>query len=258
MKIAISVVVKSILFFVFFVVSVGLLFPPDSLPPVFWRFFAELIPMLIIMVVTLLFWFIDKRRFKLHLVDRPLYGTGVGIVSGILWLGGTIAILMILGALRFENSNHVELIGVWILAVFFNVVMQELLVRGYLYQMIKFRYNKLVATIVTTVLFTALHGQAFETGIVSVLNVLTMSLFMSVLLEYTNSLVAPIVIHFLWNALGAVILGSVSLAPDYPNLLNPVFTGHTILVGSNGKIEDSIVVLVLNLVLMVYFLSRKK
>lgn len=36
--------------------------------------------------------------------------------------------------------------------------MQELLVRGYLYQMLKQKHNIVAATIVTTALFTALHG----------------------------------------------------------------------------------------------------
>ena len=39
-------------------------------------------------------------------------------------------------------------------------------------------------------------------------SVITMSLFVTAVLEYTESLVAPIVIHFLWNG--------VSLAEEYP------------------------------------------
>ena len=49
--------------------------------------------------------------------------------------------------------------------------MQELLVRGYLYQMIKTKHNIIAATIVSTALFTFMHGGAFEAGIIPVLNV---------------------------------------------------------------------------------------
>lgn len=94
--------------------------------------------------------------------------------------------------------------------------MQEVLVRGYLYQMIKNNYNIVAAVIVSTGLFTFAHGGAFEAGILPVLNIITMSLFVTAVLEYTESLIAPIVIHFLWNGVGAIILGGVSLAEDYP------------------------------------------
>ncbi len=64
---------------------------------------------------------------------------------------------------------------------------------------------------------------------------------MTAVLEYTESLVAPIVIHFLWNG--------VSLAEDYPHLFNRVISGNSILSGDNCKIEGSIVVLFMNLIL---------
>ena len=86
----------------------------------------------------------------------------------------------------------------------------------------------------------------------------TMSLFVTAVLEYTESLVAPIVIHFLWNGVGAIILGGVSLAEDYPHLFNMVISGNSILSGGSCKIEGSIVVLFMNLILMFGFVMAKK
>lgn len=136
--------------------------------------------------------------------------------------------------------------------------MQEVLVRGYLYQMIKNNYNIVVAVLISTGLFTFAHGGAFEAGILPVLNVITMSLFVTAVLEYTESLVAPIIIHFLWNGVGAIILGGVSLAEDYPHLFNMVISGNSILSGGSCKIEGSIVVLFMNLILMFGFVMAKK
>lgn len=95
-------------------------------------------------------------------------------------------------------------------------------------------------------------------GVLPVLNVITMSLFVTAVLEYTESLVAPIVIHFLWNGVGAIILGGVSLAEDYPHLFNMVISGNSILSGGSCKIEGSIVVLFMNLILMLGFVMAKK
>ena len=124
--------------------------------------------------------------------------------------------------------------------------------------MIKQKHNLIAAAIVTTILFTALHGGAFEAGIIPVLNVLTMSLLMIVVLEYSGSIIAPIIMHFLWNGIGALVLGGVSLADDYPNLFVTTFTGSDILSGGICKIEGSIIVLIVNVILIAFFIFIQK
>ena len=150
------------------------------------------------------------------------------------------------------------MLWLWILSAFINTIMQEMLVRGYLYQMIKRNYNVVAATVVSTMLFTLAHGGAFEAGILPVLNVLTMSLFMTAVLEYTTYLIAPIIIHFLWNSVGAIILGGVSLAEDYPHLFNMTFCGYQLLYCGIYKIEGSVVVFVLNLLMIIGLIVAKK
>ena len=81
---------------------------------------------------------------------------------------------------------------------------------------------------------------------------------MTAVLEYTESLIAPVVIHFLWNGVGAIILGGVSLAEDYPHLYNMALSGDPVVSGGSCKIEGSIVVLILNLLLMLFFAAAAK
>lgn len=103
-----------------------------------------------------------------------------------------------------------------------------------------------------------MHGGAFEAGIIPVLNIITMSIFVILLLEYTGTLLAPIIVHFVWNTIGCIILGGVSLASDYPNLLNSIFKGNILLSGGIYKIEGSIIVLVINILLIVTFFLLNK
>ena len=78
-------------------------------------------------------------------------------------------------------------------------------------------------------------------------------------MEYTQSLIAPVIMHFIWNCAGGIILGGVSLADDYPHLFTTVFTGNTLLSGGTPKMEGSIVVLVINVTLtLLFFLFLKK
>ena len=90
--------------------------------------------------------------------------------------------------------------------------------------------------------------------------VVTMSLFVSLLLIYTKSLLAPIVVHFIWNSVGRLIFGVVSMADDYPSLLNCSLSGSSLISGGAFKIEGSIVVFMINLILIVitaYLLKKR-
>lgn len=258
MKKILSVSLKSIIFFVGWAICASVLPIPNTESAVLWRFWAELIPFLAVIAMTVFFWLIERKKVQLHLIEKPVSSVVLGLVTGTIWLGASVAILFLMRVLHIQGSNKVPFLWLWIINAFINTLMQEMLVRGYLYQMIKSKYNVIAATIVSTALFTLAHGGAFEAGIIPVLNVLTMSLFMTVVLEYTNSLLAPIVIHFLWNSIGAIILGGVSLAEDYPHVYNMVISGNELLSGGIYRIEGSGVVLVLNLLMIVGFVIAKK
>lgn len=201
-----------------------------------------------------------KRKLRLHLIASPLKSTLIGLGAGFLWLGSTAAVLLLSGTMRFAGRNEIPMLWLWIVSVFINSAMQELLVRGYLYQMLKANYHTAAAAAATTALFTFLHAGAFEAGLVPVLNVVTMSLLMTAVLEYTQSLLAPTLMHFIWNSIGSVILGGVALAEDYPHLYRTEFTGNVLLSGGAPKMEGSLVVLIVNLLLIAVFgiLLRKK
>ena len=257
MKKIASTIIKFIGYFLGWAVLTSILPLSSSGEPAIWRLWAEIMPLLAIIAFTLIFWLIERKNVELHLFDNPVKGMVLGVITGIVWLAVPVLVMYIAKIIHFDGTNSIKLFPVWLSAAFLNVIMQELLVRGYLYQMIKQKHNIVAATIVTTVLFTALHGGAFEAGVVPVLNVLTMSLFMTVVLEYSGSIIAPTIMHFLWNGVGALVLGGVSLADDYPNLLITIFTGNEVLSGGVCKIEGSIIVLFVNMILIFLFMFLK-
>ena len=256
-KIAFTII-KFIGFFLGWAMLTSILPLSSSENPAIWRLWAEIMPLLAIIAFTLIFWLIEKKNVRLYLFDNSIKGMALGVITGIVWLAVPVLVMYIAKIIDFDGTNSIDLFPVWVLAAFLNVIMQELLVRGYLYQMIKQKHNIAAATIVTTALFTALHGGAFEAGVVPVLNVLTMSLLMTVVLEYGGSIIAPTIMHFLWNGIGALVLGGVSLADDYPNLFVTTFTGNDILSGGICKIEGSIIVLIVNVVLIALFIFSLK
>lgn len=264
MKKIVFTMLKFIGFFLGWAVFVAVLPLSSSKNPAVWRLWAELTPLLAIILFTVIFWFLDqkieKKKVKLYLFDNPVNGLLLGTLTGAAWLAVSVLGMYLSKSIHFDGTNTVQSFPVWLIAAFLNVVMQELLVRGYLYQMVKQKYNAIAAAIVTTALFTALHGGAFEAGIIPVCNVLTMSLLMTIVLEYSGSIIAPTVMHCLWNGIGAVVLGGVSLAEDYPSLFRTSFTGNDMLSGGVCKMEGSIIVFFVNVILMALFifLIRKK
>ncbi len=252
-KCALKTAAKCIGFFLGWAILSAILPLSASDDPAVWRLWAEITPFLAMAAFTFLFWVIERKTVRLHLFDSPIKGIATGIAAGAAWLAVPVLTMYALGAIRFEGKNAIPQFVLWVLAAFLNVIMQELLVRGYLYQMLKQKHNIVAAVIVTTALFTVLHGGALEAGVVPTVNVVTMSLLMTFVLEYTGSLIAPTLMHFLWNGIGALVLGGVSLADDYPHLLDMTFSGNELLSGGVCKIEGSIVVLITNVVFITVF-----
>ena len=255
MKKLLITIVKIVVFFIGWAVLSGIIDIPSDNPAV-WRFFAELIPLAVMILFTVAFWLIEKKTINIPIKENIGKGALSGIVIGIIWIGAAAAILIFSKQLEIIGKNEISLFWLWILSAFLNVIMQELLVRGYIYQLLKERFNLPAAVIVTTAIFTFMHGGAFEAGVIPVINVVTMCLFTTALYESEKTILAPIMAHSIWNIIGALILGGVSLADDYPSILIMTASPNKLLSGGTYKIEASIVVTILNVVLMGIFYIR--
>ncbi len=258
MKKLILSVIKCIGFFFGWVILVSVLSIPSFSEPAVWRLWAEVLPLVVIGFLSFLFWLIEKKSIQLHLMNHSVQSIRLGIVAGLVWLIIPVFFVLLSNTMHFDGVNTVRLFPIWILAAFLNVSMQELLVRGYLYQMLKQNFSIVVATLTTTLLFVLCHGGAFDAGILPVFNIFSMSLLMTIVLEYTDSLIAPIIMHFIWNGIGALLLDGVSLANDYPSLLITSFHGNQLLSGGAYKLEGSIFVFIVNMAFIVFFLYKMK
>lgn len=254
MKKLLLTVVKIVVFFIGWALLATVLPIPDDADGVYWRFFAELMPLLAVVIFNGLFWLIDRRSVPIGLWRA---GSGwaavLGVVTGLVWIGAAVGLLLALSCMTIDGWQTVPQLWLWLVALFLNTVMQELLVRGYLYQRIKASYSVPVAAVISTLIFLLCHGGALEAGWLPCVNIVLMSFFVTAVLEYTGSLVAPVMIHFLWNSIGGIILGGVSLADDYPHMIDITMHGNAMLSGGAFKIEGSLVVLVLNAVFFAAF-----
>lgn len=215
--------------------------------PAMIRLWWELIPLLGILVVTGIFvWLVERNKVKVYLLRNLRKSTRLGTALGFIWLGGTVLTLSFLGSFQLGDRNEISYLPIWFLAVLLNIMMQEYLIRGYLFSLFREKYNVVVAVTVTTVFFVVMHSEAFEAGVVAVLNTITMSIFVSLLFIYTESLLAPIITRFIWTGFGRLVFGGVSLAGGYPSIWSYVPTGDSLLAGGSAKFEGSIILLIMN------------
>lgn len=176
----------------------------------------------------------------------------MAFLLGNIWIFSAIGVFYIFGIIDITRQDNTNII-IWSISLLLNTIMQELLVRGYLYQMLKKRHNIIVAICVSTGLFTFMHAGAFEAGYIAVFNVIFMSLFMNLLLEYYNSINVPIIVHFIWNLISALIFGLSSLPNDYPHLFTSTVNGNKLISGGTFKIEGSIIVTIINMLFVIIY-----
>lgn len=248
---------KVLVFFGCWAVLAGVLDIPSQNPAI-WRFGAEAVSLLVLLAFTLLFSRFERERLTIPLMANLVRALLVGILVGLFWIGLPAGLLLAMGQFTLSINPAIPDFWIWILAAFINVVMQEFLIRGYIYQLLKTKHGLASALTVTTALFTLLHGGAFEAGPIAVVNVLTMCLFTSLMLETENNLLAPLMAHTVWNVLGGLVLGGIQLAEDYPSLFTMLAQETGLLSGGDYKLEGSLLVTVVNLVLLsVYYWTFK-
>lgn len=140
-----------------------------------------------------------------------------GTVIGAAIFALPLAILVMTGAARFDPDLHdftAQALMIGVFVCFFNVVTQEVLARGYMFQELWGKYGAWVATIVTTLFFVSLHAAPIShgtQGLVTGVNIFIASLLLSLAYVRTGSLWLPIGIHLGWNGLqGPVLVINVS------------------------------------------------
>jgi membrane protease YdiL (CAAX protease family) len=257
---ALSSIGKAVLFFVIWAVLISvtsLVFINLDSAPAVWRFLAEAIPLACTLLLTVAFVFlVERRRVRVNITDRFIRDSILGVVIGVLWLAAIVGILILTNTMRIEMNAVPKQLWLWCVALFLNTVMQEFLVRGYMFTAISERINPTVAVVFTTAVFIFLHGGAFEVGVIAVLNVILASLFFSLLLLRSQGLLMPIMAHFAWNLLGGIGIGGIQLSEDYPHILVTQFSSMPLLSGGAAEIEGSLVTAVVTAALCLLLIVR--
>jgi|CXWL01.1.fsa_nt_gi membrane protease YdiL (CAAX protease family) len=182
-----------------------------------WRLFTEIgSAVAIFAALVFMALVVDKRPLAtigFSPLARAPFGVIVGALLGAAILVVPIGVLWAMGAARVApdwTGFSAEALGVGLLLCLFNVITQEILARGYIFQEVRGKYGFVSATLATTVLFLAVHAAALmqgTQGIIAGANIFLASVMICVALERSGSLWLPIGIHLGWNGLQGPVLG---------------------------------------------------
>jgi uncharacterized protein len=180
--------------------------------PIKVRLFGDSISLLTILAATwLMTRFLDRRPFLTiglspdHFLKYFLTGSAIGFT----WLGASIGIAWISGwALPTQIIGFSwSLLAGTALSMLLNVIAQELLLCGFIFQTIRRHSNTMISIVVSAILFSGYHAGAFKGEWLPAINVFAAGVLFCLAYITTESLWFPIFIHYTWDVLVGPLLG---------------------------------------------------
>jgi len=155
--------------------------------------------------------FIDRRPFQtigfnFNSVFKDLLA---GVVVGFIWLAASLGILYLSGwaSLTTPVGFSWTILAVASLSMLLNVLTQELLLCGFIFQTIRDKSNLIIALLISAALFAVYHAPAFHGEWLPAVNVFAAGLIFCLAYIITGNLWLPIAIHFTWDVLLGPVLG---------------------------------------------------
>ena len=215
-------------------------------------FFAMLVTTVIFVAL------IDWGRVVPKLTLAPGRDALYGVIIGAIWIFGTIGLLMLTSSIEFQKWETVPHLLIWIIAILINSITIEYVFRGYPFTVLLQNFGPVVAITVTSIVYVAVQSEVLNNGLTSILFVLTASILLSLMRYHTKGLLAPIIASFIWNFIGGLIVGGVSIGAQYPNMLTGDLHGLAIVSGGDAKFEGSAITLIvlINLIYLVVLLMK--
>lgn len=254
MRRVLGTVIRVAAFYLVWVLFAGF-FSMTREDPVMNRIWAELPLLICVVVLTIGFSIIDRHDMTMPLLRNLPGGMITGSFFGAAWVGVAVLVLFLMERLAFQGVTEMTEFWWWALAILIHSTTQEMLFRGYVYQLIKGRHNAMAAFGVTTILYLWCAGFAWNEGIIPVASVLCFSILMTLLMEVTGNLITSILANASFHIMAGLVLGCIKMDPDYPHWINTVLKGSVRFTGGSCLLLGNVIFLLISAILVVMFAS---
>lgn len=155
--------------------------------------------------------FVDRRSFVSLGFGRKdaLRDLGLGVTIGLAMMASCIALFFLCGWGHWQISGNFAASAMTLatIAMIFNTVTQEVLVRGYVQQTVQARFGRITAVIVSAFFFLSLHLGVIKDQPLPALSLLAAGILLGTAYAMSGNLWLPIGLHFGWNVLQGPVLG---------------------------------------------------
>ncbi len=204
-----------------------------------------------VMIILVLLWvrYFEKRSIRTigFTKTNVLKFYFKGFLTGIIMLSIVIAFMTIFGSISYtKNPEPISLnrIGVMLLLLLGYVVQgagEEVLARGWQFQVIAARYKPWLGAIISAVIFALLHGMNEGVTVLPIINLILFSFLLTFYILYDKNIWAACGWHTSWNWAMENIYGlKVSGSEGLGSILNLSVEGPNYITGGDFGPEGSI------------------
>ncbi len=234
--------------------------PDTPIQTLIGSFFAMLGTLLVLWIFMK---YVDKEKFVnlgLHIKNRKTDFI-LGIVLGIVVMGIGYELLVLLNEISFDKIVF-DPINILISVALFTCVaiMEEILFRGYILRNLMISFNKYIALIISSLLFSLMHGMNPNMDGFSAMSLFLAGILLGISYIYTKNLWFPIALHLSWNLFQTLFGFNVS-GQDFYSVIEFKTQENNLLNGGAFGMEGSILSIIANVLIIagiiVYYTKYK-
>jgi len=206
--------------------------------------------------------YVDKEKFiKLGFATKSRFKEfNYGIAIGALIMISGYLFLLFIDEINFKEIvfNPKEII-LSILVYSIVAIAEEAIFRGYILRNFMISFNKYIALIISSLLFSLVHGFNPNIDLFSFFNLFLAGILLGISYIYTKNLWFPIALHLSWN-LFQTLLGFNVSGRDYYSLVEFKIIEKNILNGGDFGFESSILSIIFQIIfiVMIWFYHKQK
>jgi membrane protease YdiL (CAAX protease family) len=196
--------------------------------------------------------FVDKEKFANlgFQIKNRLKDINAGLIFGFLIMGIGLILLLSLNQVEFLKLNFsFKELMLSILVYIIVSITEEVLFRGYILRNFMYSFNKYGALILSSLLFSLMHGFNPNMDWFSYLNLFLAGILLGASYVYTKNLWFPIALHFSWNFFQTLFGFNVS-GQEFYSLIEFKITEKNILNGGDFGFEGSILSIIAEVLLI--------
>jgi len=213
-------------------------------------FFSFLGTLLVIWIFMALW---DKEKFVSlgFQTNNRLKEFSVGIALGIVVMGLAYLFFLSIGQIEYLSFDF-DIVEILLSIIVFVLVavLEEVLIRGYVLKNLMVSFNKYVALIVSSLLFSVMHAANPNVDTLSLFNLFLAGILLGLSYIYTRNLWFPIALHLSWNLFQTLFGFNVS-GQDFYSIVNFEIVQKSSLNGGDFGFEGSIFCILAQLTMIV-------